>query len=208
VPHLHISCGITNTRCRAGGGHPRRGSWHVQCHERWSLGWWLVFQHIGIQVLEVDALTICSKCSKSALGFTSFSLFTVSTVLVKLVFHPKVTGNFNGIPQSDSFYRMHFFLYKLRWSQLGKCWMQTLLHPLSSRSWVHVASTVFSTQALIVMLLSSESSCPIPGCIQGQAGCGSGQPGLVAGDPAQSRVVETTWSMLSFSTQGILWFYV
>ena len=29
--------------------------------------------------------------------------------------------------------------------------------------------------------------CPIPLCIQDQAGCGSGQPGLVAGDPAHSR---------------------
>ena len=27
--------------------------------------------------------------------------------------------------------------------------------------------------------------------IQGQAGCGSGQPGLVVGDPAHSRGVET-----------------
>jgi len=33
--------------------------------------------------------------------------------------------------------------------------------------------------------------CPIPGGIQGQAGCGSGQPGLVVGDPAHSRVAET-----------------
>jgi len=33
--------------------------------------------------------------------------------------------------------------------------------------------------------------CPIPGGIQGQAGCGSGQPGLVVGDPAHSRAVET-----------------
>jgi len=33
--------------------------------------------------------------------------------------------------------------------------------------------------------------CPIPGGIQGQAGCGSGQPGLVVGDPAHSRWVET-----------------
>ena len=32
--------------------------------------------------------------------------------------------------------------------------------------------------------------CPIPGGIQGQAGCGSGQPGLVAGDPAHSRGLE------------------
>ena len=27
-------------------------------------------------------------------------------------------------------------------------------------------------------------------CIQGQAGCGSGQPGLVVGDPAHSRGLE------------------
>ena len=29
--------------------------------------------------------------------------------------------------------------------------------------------------------------CPIPGGIQGQAGCGSGQPGLVVDNPAHSR---------------------
>ena len=33
--------------------------------------------------------------------------------------------------------------------------------------------------------------CPIPGGIEGQAGCGSGQPGLVVGDPAHIRGVET-----------------
>ena len=33
--------------------------------------------------------------------------------------------------------------------------------------------------------------CLIPGGIQGQAGCGSGQPGLLVGDPAHSRGVET-----------------
>ena len=33
--------------------------------------------------------------------------------------------------------------------------------------------------------------CPIPGGIQGQAGRGSGQSGLVVGDPAHSRGVET-----------------
>ena len=32
--------------------------------------------------------------------------------------------------------------------------------------------------------------CPIPGGIQGQAGCGSGQPALVVGDPAHSRGVD------------------
>jgi len=33
--------------------------------------------------------------------------------------------------------------------------------------------------------------CPIPRGIQGQAGCGSGPHGLVVGDPAHSRGVET-----------------
>ena len=32
--------------------------------------------------------------------------------------------------------------------------------------------------------------CPIPGGIQGQAGCVSGQPGLLVGDPAHSRGLE------------------
>ena len=49
--------------------------------------------------------------------------------------------------------------------------------------------------------------CPIPAGIQSQAGCGSGQPGLVVGDPAHSRGVETWWSLWSFSAQAILWFY-
>ena len=34
--------------------------------------------------------------------------------------------------------------------------------------------------------------CPIPGGTQDQAGCGSEQPGLVAGNPAHSRGVETS----------------
>jgi len=29
--------------------------------------------------------------------------------------------------------------------------------------------------------------CPIPAGVQGQTGCGSGQPGLLVGDPAHSR---------------------
>ena len=33
--------------------------------------------------------------------------------------------------------------------------------------------------------------CHTPGGIQGQAGCGSGQPGLVVGDPAHSKGAET-----------------
>ena len=32
--------------------------------------------------------------------------------------------------------------------------------------------------------------CPIPGCTQGQAGCGSGQSGLLVGDPVHSRGLE------------------
>ena len=40
-----------------------------------------------------------------------------------------------------------------------------------------------------------------------QAGCGSGQPGLVVGDPTHSGGVETRWSLWSFSTQAMLWFY-
>ena len=40
--------------------------------------------------------------------------------------------------------------------------------------------------------------CPIPGGIQGQAGCGSGQPGLVGGDPAHSRGVETMITVVIF----------
>ena len=48
--------------------------------------------------------------------------------------------------------------------------------------------------------------CSIPGGIQGQAGCGSGQPDLVVGDPTYNRRVETKWSLRSFSTQAILWF--
>jgi len=49
---------------------------------------------------------------------------------------------------------------------------------------------------------------PIPGGIEGQAGCGSGQPGLVVGDPAHVRDVEARWSLGSFSTQAILWFLI
>jgi len=43
-------------------------------------------------------------------------------------------------------------------------------------------------------------------CLQGQAGCGSGQPCLVVGDPGRGRAVETRWSFWSFSTQAVLWF--
>ena len=44
-------------------------------------------------------------------------------------------------------------------------------------------------------------------CSTNQAGCGSGQPGLVVGNPVHGREVEIRWSLRSFSTQAILWFY-
>jgi len=37
----------------------------------------------------------------------------------------------------------------------------------------------------------AQGGCGCPGGSQGQAGCGSRQPGLVVGDPAHSRAVET-----------------
>ena len=40
-----------------------------------------------------------------------------------------------------------------------------------------------------------------------QVGRVSGQPGLVVGNAACGRGVETRWSLRSFSTQAILWFY-
>ena len=45
-----------------------------------------------------------------------------------------------------------------------------------------------------------------PFTFQGQAGCSSGQPALEVGNTAQSRGVETRWSLRSFSAQAILWF--
>ena len=42
---------------------------------------------------------------------------------------------------------------------------------------------------------------------QGKAGCVPEKPGLVVGNPAHSRGVETRWSLRSFPTQAILWFY-
>ena len=46
--------------------------------------------------------------------------------------------------------------------------------------------------------------CPIPGGIQCQAECGSGQPGLVVGGLVHGRGVETRYSLRSLSTQAIL----
>ena len=64
---------------------------------------------------------------------------------------------------------------------------------------------------IILRLSFAQGGCgyPILGGIQGQAGCGSGQPGLEVGNPTCGRGVETRWSLRSFSTQAhsmILWF--
>jgi len=51
--------------------------------------------------------------------------------------------------------------------------------------------------------------CPIPAGIEGQAGCGSGQPGLLVGDPAHSRGLELDEHCGPFQPRlsRILWFY-
>jgi len=48
-------------------------------------------------------------------------------------------------------------------------------------------------------VLQGGCGCPIPGGIQCQAGCGSGQPGLVVGDPAHSKGLELMSSGVLFS---------
>jgi len=82
----------------------------------------------------------------------------------------------------------------LNWDRGGLGWI--LGGSFSHRGWWHTGTGC-----------PRSCGCPIPGGIQGQAGCGSGQPGLLVGDPAQSRGVEARWSLWSFSTQAILWFY-
>ena len=42
-------------------------------------------------------------------------------------------------------------------------------------------------QYCLMLVRMNFSCCPIPGGIQGQAGCGSRQPGLLVGDPAHNR---------------------
>ena len=41
--------------------------------------------------------------------------------------------------------------------------------------------------------------CPIPAGIQGQVGCGSGQPGLLVGNPACSRGLELMGTVVLFN---------
>jgi len=50
---------------------------------------------------------------------------------------------------------------------------------------------LFSHWALIFSPVIAQRGCGCPGDIQGQAGCGSGQPGLLVGGSAPSRGIET-----------------
>ena len=50
-----------------------------------------------------------------------------------------------------------------------------------------VSSEINYNVGISIRNIQGGCGCPIPGGIQGQAGCGSGQPGLVVGDPAHSR---------------------
>ncbi len=54
-------------------------------------------------------------------------------------------------------------------------------------SYIQIESNLF----YFTFFYQGACGCHIPGGIQGQAGCGSGQPGQVVGDPARSREVET-----------------
>jgi len=50
-------------------------------------------------------------------------------------------------------------------------------------------------------------ACPIPGRVQGKAGWGFEEPGLVKGVPAHSSGVRTRQSLRSPPTQTLPWFY-
>jgi len=54
---------------------------------------------------------------------------------------------------------------------------------------LHMKKEVFCTEGgdALEQVAQGGCGCPIPGGIQGQDGCGSGQPGLLVGDPAHSR---------------------
>ena len=79
------------------------------------------------------------------------------------------------------------------------------------------ANTEISIKYILHFLHSPECDCVqkhsikysecIPGGTQGQVGCGSGQPGLVVGDPAHSRGLEVDEHCGPFPTQAILSFY-
>jgi len=55
---------------------------------------------------------------------------------------------------------------------------------------IEVLPALQALQSALVHVAQGGCGCPIPGGIRGQAGCGSGQPGLLVGDPAHSRGLE------------------
>ena len=59
--------------------------------------------------------------------------------------------------------------------------------------WVGYQEEVFHSEGgdALEQVAREGCGCPIPGGIQGQAGCGYGLPSLVVGDLAHSRGVET-----------------
>jgi len=108
------------------------------------------------------------------------------------------------------------FTHILRYLKKSYCFLSTnlttaLIRAVAKR-WVNLGWILEGSSSprgwwLTEQVAQGGCGCPIPGGIQGQAGCGSGQPGLLVGDPAHSRGVETWLSLWSFSTQAILWFY-
>ena len=73
-------------------------------------------------------------------------------------------------------------------------------HTTCTPQWFTVSYKVYKTEDLLFhseggdtleQVAQGGCGCPIPGGIQGQAGCGSRQPGLVVGNPAHSRGIET-----------------
>jgi len=80
---------------------------------------------------------------------------------------------------------------------LRSAWCLSCMHKTSPRGWW-----------LTEQVAQGGCGCPIPAGIQGQAGCGSGQPGLLVGDPAHSR----GWNSMSIvglfnpGHSVILWF--
>ena len=91
--------------------------------------------------------------------------------------------------------RLHCGERLLIW--LVTLWCYTITDPLqitfSKQVQVRYEKEVFHTEDgdALEQVAEGGCGCPIPGGIQGQAGCGSGQPGQVVGDPAHSRGVET-----------------
>jgi len=71
--------------------------------------------------------------------------------------------------------------------------MMALPDPYLSFNPVHIGVGLLMTCSTcsLEQVAQGGCGCPIPGGIQGQAGCGSGQSGLGVGDPAHSRGVET-----------------